>query len=112
MGLAIYELYKAYTANFREVLRVHEMRQEEETWITHAGRIGYTARGIVYGIISAFLIEAAWLYDPQEAGGLGEALVALSAQSYGPWVLGAVAVGFIAFGIYVVFLGRYREFNL
>lgn len=112
MGLAIYEAYKAYTANFREVLKLSEMSEEEETWITWAGRVGYTARGIVYAIIAVFLIQAALQYDPQEAGGLGQALATLSAQSYGPWMLGAVAVGLIAFGVYVIFLGRYREFNM
>lgn len=112
IGLALYEFYKAYSANFREVLKLSEMSDEEETWVTRAGRIGYVVRGVVYGIIGGFLIQAAWQYDPQKAGGLGQALVALSSQTYGPWLLGAVAVGFIAFGVYVIFLGRYRKLDL
>lgn len=112
LGLAVYEFYKAYTANFREVLKLSEMSDEEETWITYAGRVGYTARGIVYTVIGIFLIQAALQYDPQEAGGLGQALATLASQSYGRWILGAVAIGLIAFGVYVIFLGRYRKFEM
>ena len=109
--LAIYELYKAYTAKFRDALALSAMNNNERAWVTYAGRIGYTARGIIYGIISIFLIQAANQYDPQKAGGLGDALVALSSQTYGPWLLGAVALGLIFFGVYVIFLGRYRQFK-
>lgn len=112
VGFAIYEAYKAYTANFREVLALSEMSEAEERWITWAGRVGYTVRSIVYGIIAFFLIQAALQYDPDEAGGLGQALAAVASQSYGPWMLGTVAVGLIAFGIYVIFLGRYRKFDM
>lgn len=87
-------------------------REQAKRWVEKLTRLGYLADGVVYGIMGMFLFQAARQYDPQEAGGLGDALVALSSQAYGPWLLDSVAVGFIFFGVYVVFLGRYRQFNL
>lgn len=112
IGIGVYQLYKAFSAKFREAFKLHEMSESQETWVIRLGRVGYTARSIVYGILGWFLIQAARQYDAQEAGGLGQALASLTDQPYGPWLLGAVAAGFIAFGLYAMFLGRYREFDL
>jgi Domain of Unknown Function (DUF1206) len=43
---------------------------------------------------------AALRVDPGRAGGLDQALTTLAAKAYGPLLLLAVALGFIAFGIY------------
>jgi Domain of Unknown Function (DUF1206) len=75
------------------------------------GRFGLAARGIVFCIIGSFLIQAAQQYDPSEVRGLGEALDILQQQPYGAWVLGIVACGLIAYGIYMIIQGRYRHLN-
>ena len=111
LGYALYALFRAYSGNFRKAFRRH-LEEEQEQQGMVAGRAGYAARAIVYGIIGSFLIRAAWLQDPEEAGGLGEALATLAAQRFGAWLLGAIAVGLIAFGLYGIFLARYRDMNL
>jgi hypothetical protein len=68
--------------------------------------------GIIYGLMGAFLLQAARRFNPLEARGLGQTLAAIASQEYGLYLLAAVAAGFIAFGLYVILLGRYREFNL
>lgn len=109
IGTGLYQFYRAYTASFREKLKLHEMSSEEITWSTRAGRIGFAARGVVYLIIGGFLIAAAWQADPQEAAGIGEALRTLGQQPYGPWLLGIVALGLAAYGIFALVLARYRR---
>ena len=47
--------------------------------------------------------------DPAEARGLAGALATLARQPYGPWLLGAVAVGFVAYGVYLFLEARYRR---
>jgi hypothetical protein len=42
---------------------------------------------------------------------LGGALDALARQPYGPWLLGTVAIGLIAYGIYEFVKARYRVIN-
>jgi len=56
-----------------------------------------------------FIIQAARQSDPSEARGLGEALQTLFQQPNGPWILGVVAVGLVAYGIYMVIQARYRS---
>ena len=112
LGIAFYEFHKAYTARFRKIYDRSQMKLAEREMVTVAGRIGYVARGIVYILIGTFVLQAAAAYDPQEVGGLGQALATLAQQSYGPWLLGLVAAGLVAFGIYGILLGWYREFDL
>lgn len=109
IGVGLAEFYRAYQADFH--LKREEMSETEETWVTRLGRVGLVARGIVYGLIGLFLIQAARQYDPSEAGGLGEALSTLAAQPYGPWLLGIVALGLAAYGLYSIARSRYRRIH-
>ncbi|HEX8151415.1 MAG TPA: DUF1206 domain-containing protein, partial [Pyrinomonadaceae bacterium] len=76
---------------------------------TRAGQVGLTARGVVFGIIGAFLIQAALHARAHEARGLGGALLALEQSPYGPWLLGAVALGLVIYGLYMFVEARYRR---
>jgi hypothetical protein len=109
IGVGIYQLYEGFTARFRDDLMLHEMSPEEIQWSTRAGRMGYIARGVIYAIIGGFLLLAAWRSNPQEAGGIGEALATLASQPYGPWLLGLVGAGLIAYGLFAFVLARYRR---
>jgi len=109
IGLGFYQLYKAYKAKFRKEMKLQEMSATEETWATRIGRLGEAARGIVFTIIGFFLIQAARQSDASEAQGLDGALQALAQQPYGPWLLGIVAIGLVAYGIHMGVQARYRR---
>jgi hypothetical protein len=55
------------------------------------------------------VVKAALEYDPKEPVGLDGALQRLSEQPYGPALLGTVAAGLIAFGVFSLARARYRE---
>lgn len=109
IGFGIFQLGKAYTAKFRKKLRLNEMSNTEQTWATRGGRLGFAARGIVFGVIGVFLVQAALRYDPSRAQGVGGALDALARQSYGSIILGVVALGLIAYGLFMFVEARYRR---
>lgn len=109
IGVALAQLYRAYKASFADRWNASELSETQQEWATRLGRLGLTARGVVYAIIGSFVIRAAMQYDPEEAGGLSQALSALDHQPYGTLVLGAVALGFIAYGVYSLLLARYRR---
>ena len=109
VGYGLHQLYHAYDAEFREHLKLGEMSDRVETWITRGGRFGLAARGVVFGIVGIFLILAALKYKPSEAGSLGDALQTLGQQPFGSWILGIVALGLIAYGLLMLAIARYGK---
>ena len=109
IGVGIFQLYKAYTAKFREELKLGEMSSTEQTWATRSGRLGFAARGVVFSVIGIFLMLAALRSDPGEVRGLSGALRALEGQPFGSVILGVVAIGLIAYGVFMFVAARYRR---
>ena len=111
VGLGFYQFYKAFTTKFRQEFNLSELSDTEQKSVKAICRFGLAARGIVFCIIGFFLIQAARHSNASEAQGLGEALQTLAQQPYGAWLLGIVALGFIAYGIYMVMQARYRRID-
>ncbi len=109
IAFGLYQCYKGYTAKFRKRLKTAEMSGKSITWATRSGRFGFIARGVVFCIVGGFLIQAAWHYDSSEAKGLDGALQLLIRQSYGKWLLGLVALGLAAYGLYMLVEARFRR---
>jgi hypothetical protein len=79
------------------------------TLVVQLGRIGTTARGLVFALAGALLIVAARTYDASKAGGLDGALKVLRDQPFGPVLLTIAGLGLIAFGLYGLAEARYRR---
>jgi hypothetical protein len=113
-GLAIIvsglvQIYDGWTEKFRKHFKTQEMDANEQRLAVNTGKLGLIARGIVFLMSGWFLVQAALRFDPSQARGLGGALETLAAQPYGPWLLGLVALGLLAFGAYSILLARYRR---
>ncbi len=106
---AAFNGYRAVTCNFRKKLETHRMNEAEEKAVTGVGILGHLARLVVWSLIGAFLAKAAWQYDPDEAAGLDAALHEVARQPYGGFLLGAVAVGLVAYAVYCFAQARYRD---
>jgi hypothetical protein len=111
VGLGLRELYQAYKARFLKYLELDQMGERAKRWTERWGRLGVAARGLVFGVVGTFLISAALEHDPQEARGLGGALQTLARQPLGPWLLGVVALGLVAYGLFMLSVARYRYIN-
>lgn len=105
---AIAQVRKGVTDRFLKRIDMACLSAKAQALTLWSGRAGYVARGIVFGIVGAFLIVAAVKSDPRQARGLGGALDALFAQPFGPLLLGAVAIGLIAFGTFSALSARSR----
>jgi Domain of Unknown Function (DUF1206) len=112
IALGLYQVFQAYTAKSLEPIKWGEMHAKAEAWATRVGRMGLAARGVVFGVIGFFLLYAALRANPNEARGLSGALRTIAQQPFGPWLLGVVALGLVAYGVYMLVLARYRRIIL
>ena len=110
-GFGLSQLYGAWVVKLDEELDLYRMTGTVRQWTVRFGRFGMAARGVVFGIIGISLLIAASQADPSEARGLGEALQALRGQTYGPWLLGGVAFGLVAYGLYQCIAACYSRIH-
>lgn len=109
LGYAAYQVYRAFSDKAKKHLDLYEAGPTQATWIVRLGRFGIAARAIVFAVIGVFLLRAGMQADSGEAGGIAQSLQALGGADYGRLVLGAVAFGLIAYGIYQLATARYRH---
>lgn len=109
IGIGLYQGYRGLSRDFLEDSKTEQMSAPIRRWIKWIGTIGHLARMVVFGLIGTFLIKAAVEYNPKTAVGLDGALARIVHQSYGPFLLGLVAAGLIAFGLYSLSDARYRR---
>lgn len=111
LGAGLYEIYAGITMNFEQRFKPYAMTSDERKTAMEMGRIGYAVRGLVIGIIGAFLLLAATSANPSQARGLSGALNFLGHQPYGLWILGIVAAGLIFLGIYSLMAAAWFRIN-
>ena len=109
VGIGLYQGYRGLTHDFLKDSKTERMSPGVRTWVKWIGTFGHLARMVVFGLIGVFLIKAAVDYSPNKAVGLDGALAKLEHLSYGPYLLGIVAAGLIAFGVYSLSDARYRQ---
>jgi Domain of Unknown Function (DUF1206) len=109
LGAGVFNLWRGFTGRFRKRLKLRKLGEVEERVFTAFGVLGHLARGLVFGLIGFFLVRAAYRYDPDEAIGLDGALAKVLRQDYGDTLLGFVAAGLLAYGLYCFVEARYRE---
>ncbi|MDQ3291903.1 MAG: DUF1206 domain-containing protein [Bacteroidota bacterium] len=101
IALGIYQIYRAYSGEYLKKIQANQLRPEVQKLLLRAGKFGYTARGIVWGIIGFLFLKAALHANSSEAGGTQSAFSFLENSSYGSILLGAVALGLVGYGIFM-----------
>jgi len=99
----------AVRKRFAKQLRLTEMSPRTRHVVETLGRVGGTARGIVFGVVGVFLVVAAVTFDARKAQGLDGALRKIASTPLGPWLLVAVALGLVTFGVYSCCEARWRK---
>ena len=110
-GYGVWQLVRAYRASFMDKFRLEGEAARRRDLVKKAGQWGLAARGVVYLIVGGFMAQAALRSNAAEAGGLDQALGTLQRQPAGPWLLGAVAVGLVLYGVYCWVNAAYRRYE-
>ncbi|HET7410616.1 MAG TPA: DUF1206 domain-containing protein, partial [Paracoccaceae bacterium] len=80
--------------------RRHMRRTRSLEWVAPLLGFGLIARGIVLGLMGGFIVWAAWVLDPDVAGGFGATLKRIRNAVHGRVLLGITGTGMVAFSFY------------
>ncbi len=94
---------------FMKHLMTSQMSARTRQAVRRLGTVGTIARGLVFALAGALVIDAAVTFNPAKAGGLDKALYTLRNQPFGEFLLALAALGLIAFGIYGLAEARWRR---
>lgn len=111
LGKAIYQMIRAYTESYQKKVRAQDLPLNAQKMVLLFGKIGYTSRGIVIGVIAFLTYRAAYFYNSEEAGGTKEAFSFLQ-NEFGSIVLSAVALGLTMYGLFMIIKGIYRDMTM
>ena len=109
IGVGLYLIYQAYEAKFLRDMNMGSASVRARKVVIWFGRVGGVARGAVFVTVGIFLVVAAVDAKPGQAKGIDSALVTLDHTPLGPWLLGAVAVGLVLFGVFSCCEARWRQ---
>jgi len=106
---AFIQFKHAFKVDFMDKFERHKLSSGQDKLAKVTGRLGFGARGVVYILIGSFFSLAAYYHDPDQAGGLQKAFRFLMEQNYGQYLLAAVGVGLITYGIFCAVEARFRQ---
>lgn len=104
--VGVYLVHKGATKRFLRDLEGHGTGGRTGGTVEWLGMVGHVAKGVAYAIVGVLFVTAAATRDAEESGGLDEALTTLREQPFGQWLLTAVALGLVAYGLYAFVWAR------
>ncbi|MFG2749667.1 DUF1206 domain-containing protein [Streptomyces xanthophaeus] len=100
---------QAARRTFRKHLAMDGASARVRSAVDFLGVSGGLARGAVFAAAGGFVTYAAVDYDPAHARGVDDTLRTFAGTPAGPWLLLAVAVGLMLFGVFSWAMARWRK---
>jgi TRAP-type mannitol/chloroaromatic compound transport system permease small subunit len=107
--IAAVNVYWGLSRRFMESLDQRVVEPETKRLLELVGTIGFLALGFVLGVVAWFMLKAAIDFNAGNAVSLGGAMSELARATYGTWLLAAVAVGLLAYGLFGILQSRYHR---
>lgn len=111
VGIGIYQIHYGLSGKYKKHLQELRLHSQATDILTRSGKVGYVARGIVWLIVAYLLMRAAVNANAAEAGNTGKAFQFLEASPFGSYLLGALGLGLVAFGVFNFLRARYERFG-
>ena len=109
IAVGVASVIKGVKRSFTEEIDTSSMPPSARKGVLRLGQVGYSAKGLALGVVGGLLTYATLTFDRQQAQGLDGALQTILAQPFGRFLLTAVALGFVAFGLFAILQSRYRR---
>lgn len=107
--IAAVNVYWGLSRRFMESLDQRVLEPAAKRLLELVGTIGFVALGFVLGVVAWFMLKAAIDYNAGKVVSLGGAMSKLASETYGTWLLAAVAVGLLAYGLFGILQSRYHR---
>jgi len=111
IAYGIYQLYLAAVGDVSEHLDLSSLNADSKKVAIGLGRFGIGARAVIFGVVGWFFMRAALRYDARQASDISDALRILE-QNSGAALLGGVAIGLMAYGLFQLVEARYRRIRV
>ncbi len=106
---AFAQLVEAVRAKYADDFRGCELRRGAIWFAVFIGRVGITARAIVFGAMALWIMRAALADNPWLAKGLGESMASLRGREYGSALFSFVAFGTLAYALFCLMYAQFRR---
>ncbi len=111
IAVGLYQIYQGFNSSFDKQFKTYAMTAKEVKWATQMGRFGTASRGFIIAVVGGLICLAAFQSNSSQTIGIDAALKTLLGQPYGIWLLGIVAVGLMAFGLYSLLSAAWFRLN-
>ncbi|MFI7494850.1 DUF1206 domain-containing protein [Kocuria sp. M4R2S49] len=104
----VFFVHRGLTRSFQENLKSLPAGTAGSA-VVWLGTAGYVAKGVALGVLGVLFVVATVQSDPEQSTGLDGALKSLQEQPFGAWILGAVALGLVCYGVFMVVRAKYQR---
>ncbi len=110
VGKGIYEFYQGYSGKFKEEVESAGIPSKVKSLVLKSGKVGYTSRGIVAGILG-FLFLKAGFNESANKMSKTDAFGFIENQ-FGSIVLGIIALGLVGYGFFMMVKAKHSSLSV
>ena len=110
-GNGIYQIWYGLSSKFKDHVSGADLGNSNAGFLLKSGKIGYTARGIVWLVIAYILIRAVLHANASEAGDTSKSFSFVETSTYGSYLLGGLGLGLVAYGVFCLLRAGFEKFR-
>ncbi|HVF96797.1 MAG TPA: DUF1206 domain-containing protein [Flavisolibacter sp.] len=110
-GTGIYQIYYGLSEKYKKHVQDLSLQSTYASTLLRSGKIGYISRGLVWLVIAFLFLRAAIYSRASEAGNTDKAFRFVEDSPFGSYILGALGLGLVAYGIFNFIRARYEQFS-
>ncbi len=108
-GVGGYQIYYGLSEKYKKHVQGLSLQSKQAATLLTAGKVGYISRGAVWLVIAYLFGRAAWMARASEAGSTGKAFRVVEGSPFGAYLLGALGLGMVAYGVFNFVRARYER---
>lgn len=104
------EFYRVFSKKFKEQVAQSKLSTIVHDRLIQLGTVGFAARGVVFSVLSFLFIKAAFNKRGEDMG--KQDAFSFIQNTFGSTILGVIALGLIAYGIFMIVSAKYSDLEV